>query len=39
MDGRIPRYPYTMKAGITSDKHGMMIISNEGILEILKHKK
>jgi DNA mismatch repair protein MutS len=36
MEGRIPRYPYTMQQGITSDRHGMMIIGNEGILDILK---
>ncbi len=39
MEGQIPRYPYIMQEGITSDRHGMMIISNEGILEILKHEK
>lgn len=38
MEGSTPRYTYRMAEGITSDKHGMMIISNEGIIEILKHK-
>jgi DNA mismatch repair ATPase MutS len=37
MEGRIPRYTYTMQEGITSDRHGMMIIENEGILGIMKN--
>ena len=28
-------YPYTIEEGITCDRHGMMIINNEGILDIL----
>lgn len=32
MDGVIPRYTYRLTEGITSDRHGMTIISNEGIL-------
>lgn len=35
MDGQIPRYTYKMRQGITSDRHGMMIIENEKILEII----
>ncbi len=35
MDGAIPRYTYQMKEGITSDRHGMMIIENEKILDII----
>ena len=31
-----PIYPYTLEQGITSDRHGMMIIRNEGILDLLK---
>jgi hypothetical protein len=31
----VPRYTYQLKEGITSDRQGMMIIENEGILEIL----
>lgn len=31
-----PVYPYTLEQGITSDRHGMMIIRNEGILDILE---
>jgi DNA mismatch repair ATPase MutS len=36
MEGNVPRYPYKMEKGITTDRHGMMIIENEGILEILR---
>jgi len=36
MDGTIPRYTYKIVPGITSDRHGMIIINNEGILDILK---
>lgn len=35
MDGDIPRYTYQLAEGITSDRHGMVIITNEGILDIL----
>ncbi|MGF7080388.1 MutS-related protein [Mucilaginibacter sp. UYCu711] len=35
MDGNVPTYPYTMSEGITTDRQGMIIIENEGILEIL----
>lgn len=35
MEGSIPRYTYTFQEGITSDRHGMMIIENEKILETL----
>ena len=38
MDGVIPRYPYMLEKGITSDRHGMLIIGNEGILDILSVK-
>ena len=34
-----PVYPYTLEEGITADRHGMVIITNEGILEILKKGK
>lgn len=36
MDGHIPRYTYRLTEGITNDRHGMMIIENEKILELLK---
>jgi DNA mismatch repair ATPase MutS len=35
MDGHTPRYTYRMQEGITSDRHGMMIIENEKILETI----
>lgn len=35
MDGSRPRYTYKLKEGITEDRQGMMIIRNEGILEML----
>jgi DNA mismatch repair ATPase MutS len=35
MEGHVPRYPYTLTEGITNDRHGMMIIKNEGILELM----
>ena len=35
LEGNTPRYTYRLTAGITSDKQGMMIIGNEGILEML----
>lgn len=36
MNGNVPTYPYKLQAGISSDRHGMMIIENEGILEMLQ---
>lgn len=35
MQGKIPVYSYRAKEGISSDRHGMMIIENEKILEII----
>jgi DNA mismatch repair protein MutS len=35
MEGSVPRYTYTLKEGITEDRQGMMIIRNEGILEMM----
>lgn len=35
MDGHIPTYPYILEEGITDDRHGMIIINNEKILEII----
>ncbi|MBS1663043.1 MAG: DNA mismatch repair protein [Bacteroidetes bacterium] len=34
MEGEIPRYTYRLAAGISSDRHGMRIIENEGILDL-----
>ncbi|CAM3795601.1 DNA mismatch repair protein [Mucilaginibacter galii] len=36
MEGSVPRYTYRLTEGITADRHGMMIIENEGILEIIR---
>jgi DNA mismatch repair ATPase MutS len=36
MEGTVPRYTYRLAEGITADRHGMMIIENEGILEIIR---
>jgi len=38
MNGAIPTYPYLLQPGISSDRHGMMIIENEGILELLSEQ-
>ncbi|MDR2282954.1 MAG: hypothetical protein LBE37_07095 [Sphingobacterium sp.] len=35
MEGTKPRYTYTLQPGVTADRHGMLIINNEGILERL----
>lgn len=39
MNGNVPEYPYTLEPGVTDDRHGMVIIRNEGILDILKNGK
>ena len=39
MKGTTPEYTYTLESGITDDRHGMIIINNEGILELLKKKR
>ncbi|HWV65365.1 MutS-related protein [Chitinophaga sp.] len=36
MSGHQPTYTYRLEEGITDDRHGMIIIRNEGILETLK---
>lgn len=36
MKGVVPTYTYRLQEGITSDRHGMMIIRNEHILEIIR---
>jgi len=35
MDGVHPRYTYKLQEGITEDRQGMLIIRNEGILELI----
>jgi DNA mismatch repair ATPase MutS len=37
MNGPVPEYTYTLREGITNDKHGMIIINNEGVLDILRN--
>jgi DNA mismatch repair protein MutS len=39
MNGTKPVYSYKLQNGITADRHGMVIINNEGILELLKNGK
>jgi len=36
MEGNQPVYTYQLEEGITADRHGMIIINNEGILEMLR---
>ncbi|MCK9627925.1 MAG: DNA mismatch repair protein [Bacteroidales bacterium] len=36
MKGNTPEYTYKLQEGITNDRHGMLIIRNEKILDILK---
>jgi DNA mismatch repair ATPase MutS len=37
MNGHVPDYTYTLEEGVTNDRHGMIIIRNERILEILRN--
>ena len=39
MEGSIPRYTYKLTDGITNDRHGMMIIQNERIIETIKNER
>lgn len=39
MNGNKPVYTYTLEQGITGDRHGMVIIQNENILDILRNGK
>lgn len=36
MEGNVPRYTYTLSRGITNDRHGMLIIENERILDMMQ---
>lgn len=36
MNDNHPMYTYTLEEGVTDDRHGMIIINNEGILDILE---
>lgn len=38
MEGNIPKYTYRLQQGVTEDRHGKMIIDNEGIIEIILGK-
>jgi DNA mismatch repair protein MutS len=35
MESSIPKYTYSLEKGITEDRQGMMIIRNEGIIELI----
>jgi DNA mismatch repair ATPase MutS len=35
MDGAQPRYTYQLEEGISADRHGMLIIRQEGLLELI----
>lgn len=39
MSGQIPVYTYQLESGISEDRHGMIIINNERILEIIRSGK
>lgn len=39
MDGANPVYTYMLESGITADRHGMVIVRNAGILELLAKQK
>jgi DNA mismatch repair protein MutS len=39
MNVNTPVYTYTLESGITADRHGMIIINNERILEIIRSRK
>lgn len=39
MEGDTPVYTYRLQEGITEDRHGMVIINNENILDILENGK
>ena len=38
MKDKVPAYTYKLEEGITSDKHGMIIINNERIVEIIRSR-
>nr|WP_295874784.1 DNA mismatch repair protein [uncultured Chitinophaga sp.] len=39
MEGARPRYTYILERGVTADRQGMIMIRNEGILELLEQHK
>ncbi|WP_065218883.1 MULTISPECIES: MutS-related protein [Butyricimonas] len=38
MKGKVPTYTYRLTEGISSDRHGMMMVANERIVEIITGK-
>ncbi len=38
LDGTVPKYSYQLQEGISDDRHGMIIIKNEKIIEIIENK-
>jgi len=38
MQNNKPIYSYHLEQGVTADRHGMVIINNEGILEIIRSR-
>ncbi|MDR2907863.1 MAG: DNA mismatch repair protein [Bacteroidales bacterium] len=39
MENGVPRYTYRLTQGITEDRHGMVIINNEGIVELFANAR
>jgi DNA mismatch repair ATPase MutS len=39
MEGNVPRYTYQLKEGITADRHGMIIIENEGLIDLIRKRE
>lgn len=39
MEGNVPRYTYQLKTGITADRHGMIIIENEGLIGLIRKRE
>lgn len=39
MEGNVPRYTYQLEPGITADRHGMIIIENEGLIELIRKRE
>ncbi|MBS0031835.1 MutS-related protein [Chitinophaga sp. 22321] len=39
MEGNVPRYTYQLQPGITADRHGMVIIENEGLIGLIRKRE
>ncbi|WP_341835631.1 hypothetical protein WJU16_22650 [Chitinophaga pollutisoli] len=37
LEGNVPKYTYSLQEGITEDRQGMMIIENEGIIDLINN--